>query len=503
MNHVSIQRVIFKHDESALINLIKCKLCLGVLIDPHDCNCCNQTFCLNCISDYMNKYKKCPNKFDNGEIDENAEINLDNLKPTNQNISTFLNTLKFTCQNNNCSEEISYSNIFTHIKNCNAGNKNFSLRKTLQKRDESMSSELYQRQMSIMSFSGGRQELFQFNPENLHHDKCLSTNEKIDKIFDSLQILQQNILFSKGILKDPNIASNSFLTPNKEFNHSETPKFSMSFNNRHSEIYNTAESHRFNNNYNFTLNLQQEKIISELDHLGEKISNIENQVENWNILNENYMKKLIEDQFTSLYEKMRDNFFTLQSNTSTTNSVNSSIHYSSEHNKFPKSEGSKKVLKVSESVKKIKIDKFKLNDVNKTNKVNSPMAMASNVSPRYSPRTVINTQSKTNTARKESNVIIPNNNTNMNINIQEQIEKELGKFSLKINESLNQRIEELENSLVEKQENLFTEMKNFITDVLYEDIKTHFTEVTLDSTNLFVEKFEEFNKMANTQLAVK
>ena len=61
---VNFSRIVIRQDKdwmlNILTNLIQCKICMNILNDPYDCLCCNQTFCKNCISNYIKTNKKCP-----------------------------------------------------------------------------------------------------------------------------------------------------------------------------------------------------------------------------------------------------------------------------------------------------------------------------------------------------------------------------------------------------------------------------------------------------------
>ena len=50
---INFDRIIFKdlnNIQNLLKNVIQCKICMNILIDPVDCLYCNQTFCKDCIN---------------------------------------------------------------------------------------------------------------------------------------------------------------------------------------------------------------------------------------------------------------------------------------------------------------------------------------------------------------------------------------------------------------------------------------------------------------------
>ena len=61
---VNFKRIIIYPEKDWMINLLtnllQCKICMNIINDPYDCLCCNQTFCKQCIINYINSNKKCP-----------------------------------------------------------------------------------------------------------------------------------------------------------------------------------------------------------------------------------------------------------------------------------------------------------------------------------------------------------------------------------------------------------------------------------------------------------
>ena len=65
-----------------------------------------------------------------------------------------------------------------------------------------------------------------------------------------------------------------------------------------------------------------------------------------------------------------------------------------------------------------------------------------------------------------------------------------------LNAKFDEKFESLETNLIDLYSDNMDELKKLIDKKLVDEIKTMFIEVTLDSSNLFVQKFDEFvNKM--------
>ena len=109
LNGISISRVIDLDKYENLLQILKCKICLNILLNPYDCSKCGNSFCFSCINKLKESDKACPFGCTDYEI-----------MPSSFAIKKFLNQLHFTCLNkeNGCNEIISYNNIEQHDKNC-------------------------------------------------------------------------------------------------------------------------------------------------------------------------------------------------------------------------------------------------------------------------------------------------------------------------------------------------------------------------------------------------
>ena len=106
---IPLSRVIDLEKHEKLLPVLKCKICLNILLNPYDCSKCGNTFCYTCINKLKESMKKCPFGCTDYEI-----------MPSSFAIKKFLEQLNFTCLNkeNGCKEIISYNNIDQHDKNC-------------------------------------------------------------------------------------------------------------------------------------------------------------------------------------------------------------------------------------------------------------------------------------------------------------------------------------------------------------------------------------------------
>ena len=106
---IPLSRVIDLEKHEKILPVLKCKICLNILLNPYDCSKCGNTFCYTCINKLKESMKKCPF----GCIDYE-------IMPSSFAIKKFLEQLNFTCLNkdNGCNEIISYNNLEQHDKNC-------------------------------------------------------------------------------------------------------------------------------------------------------------------------------------------------------------------------------------------------------------------------------------------------------------------------------------------------------------------------------------------------
>ena len=90
-------------------NILKCKICKNILLNPYDCSKCGNTFCYKCINNLKQNNLPCP-----------FNCKLFEITPSSFGLKKILNQLKFDCINkkNGCNEAISYTEIENHENNC-------------------------------------------------------------------------------------------------------------------------------------------------------------------------------------------------------------------------------------------------------------------------------------------------------------------------------------------------------------------------------------------------
>ena len=129
---VNFEKIIIPSSKDNIRNLltkfIQCKICMNLLNDPHDCLCCNQTFCKSCIINYIKANKKCPfSEFFENKNSTNKDVNelMKKIKPSSSNFSKVIQSLKFFCQykEKGCNEELNIEEILEHEKLCKFSNK--------------------------------------------------------------------------------------------------------------------------------------------------------------------------------------------------------------------------------------------------------------------------------------------------------------------------------------------------------------------------------------------
>jgi len=90
-------------------DIIECKICTGIVINPVCCQACDNIFCKTCINDWILRSNGiCPNRCNFKEFE---------IRRTTINL---LNKIKIYCINKDkgCKEEIYYENYTKHMKNC-------------------------------------------------------------------------------------------------------------------------------------------------------------------------------------------------------------------------------------------------------------------------------------------------------------------------------------------------------------------------------------------------
>ena len=299
---VNFSRIVIRQDKdwmlNILTNLIQCKICMNILNDPYDCLCCNQTFCKNCISNYIKTNKKCPysNFFQEKENNLNSS-SLNNIKPTSSNIKKLVNSLKFNCsyQNNGCNCEIAIEDLIDHESNCQYKTQKPNaeiLNKLENLNNNGANTNKFKFQDSCMSFK--KLDLSQLDysitNQNKNSTSNMITNQKINEKIDSIHDMLTSFL-KNNFMTEPNkndkklikkktcttpisdksklLSNNNTNTPtNNNFELESTPKFTKKTPKNLEQI----QELRLQSHPHAT---SEDKILSEIKQISSKLTNLE------------------------------------------------------------------------------------------------------------------------------------------------------------------------------------------------------------------------------------
>lgn len=94
---------------STFTDIIECKICTGIVIDPVCCKFCDNIFCRICIADWLKRRKnECPFRCQFQEFQ---------IRPTTKNM---IHKIKLFCLNREkgCKDVLDYENYLKHLNNC-------------------------------------------------------------------------------------------------------------------------------------------------------------------------------------------------------------------------------------------------------------------------------------------------------------------------------------------------------------------------------------------------
>ena len=491
---INFDRIIFKdlnNIQNLLKNVIQCKICMNILIDPVDCLYCNQTFCKDCINNYLKTNKNCP--FDNFVKQKNDENNIKieknsekNLKPSSNNINKLIDSLRMFCsyKNNGCNMELCLKEINEHEEKCRFKNRKIMTSCIINNNSHSKNEKIknFKKEDSCISFSNVDlskidNNNFEFDNNNKNVNEIVNNNNvilndiagKIDFIYEKIKKINNNnnknddenyekndIIqnyknnFQKKTESNKKISykspesnninlNNEILKINKEEKVS-TPKLgshkkNCSLCNNIPKINISNYLSQFNNNNNNNINLQSERIKKE---------------------NNNYLKILSE--INSLGKKIRTLEKLSQANYSIENQ--GFLIQTEEDSKFSNSTFYNTLTNSNSSydINNIK-NKFKFGSEKKPSmkfkKLNSYFSISN-----LNKKKIISSKN--------------NNNNKINENFIEMIKKEI-------------------------KEN-FDNFEKFIDEKCVEELKKFFMDYSLDNTNLFVEKLDEVQEIIKNNL---
>jgi len=89
-----------------------CGICIEIFCDPIVTPCCRQTYCLECINEWLSGNNTCPN--------DRKLLTVNNLSPPPRVLTNLLNNMRIRCDfhANGCNKDIQLNSLSTHIKNC-------------------------------------------------------------------------------------------------------------------------------------------------------------------------------------------------------------------------------------------------------------------------------------------------------------------------------------------------------------------------------------------------
>ena len=116
MPGIDRQRVVGKTDEE--LNELTCRLCQHLFDNPVVTLCCGQTYCSNCINEWLIKLNTCPN--------DSKKLSITQLTPAPKVLFNLLSILSIKCQfhSNGCEVVMKANKIRDHSDKCQHNPKN-------------------------------------------------------------------------------------------------------------------------------------------------------------------------------------------------------------------------------------------------------------------------------------------------------------------------------------------------------------------------------------------
>ena len=110
MSVLERKRIIGKSDKE--LDEFTCGICHEILVEPMVTKCCQQTYCRQCIEEWLQRQNTCPN-------DRKSLIKQD-LCPAPRLVVNLLNEMSVKCDYHldGCQEVVPYSQLSTHLKSC-------------------------------------------------------------------------------------------------------------------------------------------------------------------------------------------------------------------------------------------------------------------------------------------------------------------------------------------------------------------------------------------------
>ena len=467
--------VIFPFSPSIVEILFKCKICSYILTEPIQCTCCNELFCKECLIKYQKENNHCPN------------TTLTSLKhvhyvsaPTN--ITKALDSLVFYCKyyEYGCDEQIKLNELKTHEQKCEYSilneseitstprePKNTSIRKYMSNEEQFMS---FQKIRSIKK----EDSHFLTTPPFNRNDSLYNKN-----ILDKIEKIYEYVVNGSNGDNNNNNSSNS----NSSNNCSEvegTPNFNKvnhinNNNNNDKTQYNTLVKELTSLNAKLTTLIQQQKHNNTHSSSNSTNSSSNNTSKDNNNSKHNKNSRNTLNKFnTSItpFSYINSSHTISSMNTSSTNNNthNNSIHHSTFNTSYntymtPKNDNhnNNSSVKAYSSIRS-----------NSTRNSEENSVGAGSSCKKYSlNEKIYKTKEKLLKQCPKQIAISLNNKNGVS---QNQID----------NESLTQLI----NSIVDTK---ISSLKTFMEDTHSNNIKQYILDMSLDSTNLIIEKLSELS----------
>ena len=111
-NFLKIDRSKFVDESEEDIEEFTCRICYGIFDDPVVTQCCQQTYCRQCIRKWLSEHKSCPN--------DKKDLTSDGLRPAPIALINLLENLKIKCnyEEKGCPAVVALGNLSQHVTNC-------------------------------------------------------------------------------------------------------------------------------------------------------------------------------------------------------------------------------------------------------------------------------------------------------------------------------------------------------------------------------------------------
>lgn len=461
---INVKRIIVKATNQDIIthqitSIVQCKLCSNLLIDPYDCLCCLQTFCRDCIKSYINANNHCPfTEFFSNNPFPKSPLKL--LKKSSSNITQLIASLKFNCINkdNGCNDELTMDNLMDHDKKCVINHNHNIIKQNKLIETPPPSYKLQGKEMSFRNVKKSN-DYDHDNDNDITNDDyhCLGVihpncnnnelEQKIDKIYEIL---------------------NSFIYYNKHFE--ETPRFDKRKCNPSSSSSSSSSSSTFSpiehlSNKSNRSNETLSNIANELTVLNEKISSIESKITPFNYsTNNSDSSKAKTSRVNTGNEKLVSMFDTSSLNNISIGYNNNTSTSNTTHDSIITNRISSKRLNLKHNCA-LEVKKSNVNESKKS-------------------------QPRIQKMKKFDSLTIIKNNTNKEFNKEKNSSTLMNKESKK-NISLLVPIPENVNECINSQQFIKNDIIQYIDEKCNKELKQYILELTLDNSNLFVQKIDE------------